>query len=145
MCSFILDIFRKYKYVNIYIVLFELNKITQPLLNKSQFCIQIIYNQIIIVATGGRGIFKGRLLLVGCWYPSPKQFQTYPGSKRTIRVKRLVRSFAQTDRNIHKQIDIMLLLYKDCSVAEPGAVEPPYFAGAGAVIFVKKRLRFRTR
>ena len=23
------------------------------------------------------------------------------------------------------------------SVAEPGAVEPPYFAGAGAVIFVK--------
>ena len=31
------------------------------------------------------------------------------------------------------------------SVAEPGAVEPPYFAGAGAgaVIFVKKRLRLR--
>ncbi len=30
---------------------------------------------------------------------------------------------------------------------EPGAQEPPYFAGAGAgtVIFVKKRLRLRTR
>ena len=26
-----------------------------------------------------------------------------------------------------------------------GAVEPPYFAGAGAIIFVKKRLRLRTR